>query len=69
MQGPSPKIVRLGDRAQVLLQVDTLKNPPAPKVPDVDGLHIELRGGGVEERTEFRRGRRSYRRKNMLQHC
>ena len=62
MQGPEPAVVRLGGSALVLLRVDTRKNPPAPKVPHVEGLRMQLVNRGTEESRSFVNGRQSFRR-------
>ncbi|MHC4922398.1 MAG: BatD family protein, partial [Planctomycetota bacterium] len=62
VEGPRPAVIRLGDSAEVVLRVDTRKNPPAPTVPTVAGLRLHLRLLGSEESTSIIHGRRTYRR-------
>jgi len=62
VEGPQPAVVRLGASAQVLLRVDTRKNPPAPVVPRVTGLRIRVIDGGTQESRSFVNGRQTFRR-------
>ena len=58
IEGPDPSTIRLGDSARVTIRIEGREaNPRAPKLPDVEGLRMQLTPPSRSSYTLFQNGR------------
>jgi len=58
VEGPDPSTIRLGDSARVTIRIEGREaNPRTPKLPDVDGMRLQLTPPTRSSYTLFQNGR------------